>query len=341
MARGRASDGVESGGYVFDEDRVREIRAELGTRLDREFSPRLSAVVDLYNESTVARDEFVWRWHRSLAPEFTLSSVPAEHRQRVADLKTIASVFVTVLDDLAETHNDTTTFREAAKVPFEHKSVEHDREGVRTDDLAIAEEVWATLAADLADAPRRSEYRRLLEYDVEQVVNSMRYAGLVNDDLDALNPDEVDRFDAYNMMAFLYADIDLMFSPGFDRSELGAFRRVTDRAQRMARIGNWLSTWERELAEGDVSSGVVARALAEGVVDRATLAACPDSKATRERTVAAVREAGIEEDLQSEWLAYRKEALELADAVDSVDLVEYVVSADTVTQYHLASRGLK
>jgi hypothetical protein len=56
------------------------------------------------------------------------------------------------------------------------------------------------------------------------------------------NVTETNTYDCNNMMFFTYVNTDLMHSPSFDRNELAELRQIVLRAQRMARIGNWVTT---------------------------------------------------------------------------------------------------
>lgn len=62
------------------------------------------------------------------------------------------------------------------------------------------------------------------------------------------NTDEPWRYDVYNTMLFVYAAVDLAYSPSFETTDLSQLRRTPVRAQRTAWIGNRITTWKRELS---------------------------------------------------------------------------------------------
>ena len=53
--------------------------------------------------------------------------------------------------------------------------------------------------------------------------------------------------------------LDLMRLPSLDLSEIGKCREIFYMAQRMGRIANVLTTYQREIQEGDVSNEIVHR----------------------------------------------------------------------------------
>ena len=73
---------------------------------------RVAALADDYAAVFGERDRFLWQWIYSLLPEFTLSSVADEHAEEVRVQKTIFTLFITLLDDLAEKRGDVRTFEE-------------------------------------------------------------------------------------------------------------------------------------------------------------------------------------------------------------------------------------
>lgn len=323
----------------FGFEDIDETREEMKALREYELSEDVEEILEDYEKLESSRDRFLWKWVHSLAPSFTLPSVDSEHEEEVVDYKVIGTVFTTLLDDLVDKKGDMDTFRQAAKIPFDHKEVDYSKGD--EDYLEITEQVWEAFESRVEGSPLHEEYEEWLDYDTEQVINSIRHSHLVNEDHEGSNFNETERFDSYNMMMFPYADIDLMHSTDFERAEMGAVRQVVDRTQRMARIGNWISTWEREIEEGDYTSGVVSRAIEDDVVTPEQLEKSQESEQAREEVIREIKEAEIEEELKQDWLQYRQEAYEEAQEVDSMEIEQYVEGMNEVMKYHLASRGMK
>lgn len=300
-------------------------------------------LVEAYDDVVGDRDRFLWKWAHHLFPEFALSCVAPEHAAGARDAKLLGLLFVSVLDDVAEKHHDWATFDEAAKLPFDHRTANADRGGVDREVLAFASDVWSRFSAHLEAGPRADELADVVQYDLKQVVNAMEYSYLANQNLDAITVSEVEAYDSHNMLLFGFADVDLTRSPSFDRAELSTLRRVVERAQRMVRIGNWVTTWEREVAEGDFTSGIVAHALEEGVVSADELRACRADGGDHRvaATVRRIHEHDVEDVFLRQWSRELDAAREFESACESVDVGSYLDGIETVMEYHLATRGLK
>jgi hypothetical protein len=300
-------------------------------------------LVESYDAVIGDRDRFLWKWAHHLFPEFTLSCVAPEHAAQSQETKLLGLVFVSVLDDIAEKHHDWATFDEASKLPFEHQSVNYDRFGVDRDVLAFASDVWDRFSSQLHAGPRAAEFDDVVNFDLKQVVNAMDYSYLANQNLDAVTESEVQTYDSHNMMLFGFADVDLGRSPTFDRSELSTLRRVVERAQRMVRIGNWVTTWEREVAEGDFTSGIVAHALEQGFVSADELRTSREDGGDHQvaATIRTIHEHDVEDVFLRQWSQELAAARKFEGACDSVDVGSYLDGIETVMEYHLATRGLK
>src|SRR6185295_18287441 len=102
--------------------------------------------------------------------------------------------------------------------------------------------------------------------DYQGLLNGIRRAVLVSGHPFLLNMVESSSFQPYDLRLFVSSTIDLMASPSFDLAEQGLLREAIWRAQRMGRIGCQISSWEREVQDGDYTSEIFAYALSRGIV---------------------------------------------------------------------------
>ena len=180
--------------------------------------------------------------------------------------------------------------------------------------------------------------------DVRRVVVGFEYRTLAIDRPELATGSDLRRYETHNMGVCAFADVDLMYADAPDLGgELSTFRSAVHTAGRMARIGNWLSTWERELREGDASSGVVVAALERGILDPGELSdlgAGPDDGEAA-RAVERIEAHGLDTELLAEWNDHHRRLAEAAGRIEAVDLGPFVEGTEDVLRYHLASRGFK
>ena len=300
--------------------------------------PKVSGLADEYDRLFDERDRFLWKWIYSLFPAFTLSSVDDEYADRVRTQKTLLTMYVTVLDDVVEHRGDRETF-EAARLRRRAETTAHesiDDPAVDDDTLAFVDRVWRTFTAGLEDAPRRDDYSDVFEYDLGQTMNAIAYSAVLNENPRVANLTGAKRYDSHNMVMFPYADVDLMYSSDFAAADFGKVRDLLWDLQEMARIGNWLTTWEREIGEGDYTAGIVVFAVQEGIVTPTELEN-DDPEAIVER----IKRHDIEQRFRDRWAKQYRVLKEREFEAETVDLDRLVDGMETVFEYHMASRGLK
>jgi hypothetical protein len=151
-----------------------------------------------------------------------------------------------------------------------------------------------------------------------------------------LNVQEHDMYLPHNMQMMSFATMDLMCSPDFDRRELGKLREVIWHAQSMGRIGNLVSTWQREIADRDFTSGVFARALREGDLTLEDL-----RSASPQAIEAAIRQGGHELYFLQKWEAHRKSVQSMSPHIRSVDVGALLTGLQRLIHMELSSRGFK
>ena len=294
----------------------------------------IEPLVEHYASVTEDRDQLLWKWLWHVFPEFRLSSVPDRHARATRSAKFCFSVFMTVLDDVSERHRDRPTFNQARKIPFENG---HHAGDSRADPelIELMEHAWELTDEYLDQGPNRDRFKELSEFDLRQSINTMDYNRLINEGPELASPGGVDRYDTHNMLLFLYVDIDLMFSPMFDSSELATLRELTWDAQKLARIGNWVTTWERELAEDDYTSKVIVEAIDRGLVTQSEL----ESETVLDQIIIdRIRNSSIERDLLCSWndiygrLSNTDHELNSVDIDSFVDGMRYLLEIDVKAQ---------
>ncbi|NEU55808.1 outer membrane protein assembly factor BamD [Halorussus sp. MSC15.2] len=313
--------------------------AEVESISNHELPPEIRALIDEYDAFEGSRDPFLWKWVHRLTPHFTFSFVPDDRVTEVRTAKTLGTVFITILDDFLEKDRDRETFDEAAKIPHSAYEMDPDREAVQSEQLRLAKRVWDDLRDVLADAPRSEFYLPLFRFDTQQAVDAIRYSYLLGRYPELANYRELTLHESHNVMMFAYADIDLMYSPALPTDDLAQLRRMVWQAQMMARIGNWVATWEREIRETDFSSGPVVHALEEGLLTYDELERLREDPEYREEVVERLRDADVDAAFFERWQGHYEELERLAADLSTIDATSYVEGMETVLRYFIWGKG--
>jgi hypothetical protein len=313
-----------------------DIRREIGLAMEVQLSPDLLRWVERYAR-VGRRNLYLWKWCRRGVAVTTLPCVPADLRDEVCDIKVLGVMLDVLLDDVADQGGDDELLERMLALPSGGAAADVSRFAPEQRAYArLTAQVWGEIQARARRLPCHGAYAALLRYDYAQLANAMRYSHLLNRDLDLLNPAEHDVYLPHNMHMMISSTLDLMCSPGFDRAELGRVREAAWHGQCMGRIGNLVTTWERELGEGDFTSGVYARAVACGDLSVPQL-----REGDRERVRGAIRDGRHEAYFLGRWQEHRRHLLALASRVRSFDLNELVAGLQRLICLHLGSRGYK
>jgi hypothetical protein len=313
-----------------------ELDREIAHVLNKQLSADLQQWVDGYSQ-VGKRNHYLWKWCRQGVEVTALSSIDPELYDHVCDTKVLGVVLTVLLDDMADRKGDGELLEQLLTLPFDERRGALRR--ASNEDRAYAEfaiDVWEGIKQRVRRYPRYREFTSQWRFDYMQLFNAMRYSHLINEEPALLNLTEHDLYTPHNMHIIISSTTDLMCSTRFDRQELGVLREALWSAQCMGRIGNLVTTWERELGEGDYSSGVYARALGRGDVTLAQLRA-NDQPAI----AAAIRNGGNEEYFLERWAQHRQRIVDLAPRIRTVDLQSLARGYERLIRLHLGSRGYK
>jgi hypothetical protein len=244
-----------------------------GTILEREKGPEtfppesigrleLSELIDLY-KSVGRRNIDYFAWIHDVYSWITLPSVSFDWKRVLGEDKTKLTIFDILADDLADnrTTRSYSLLQEFAEIPWKEKA---GAAGTSVY-LDVGRRIWDDSLSSVSCYPRFKEFERILYFDLRQVLSSMMYSYLANTE-GIENPIETSFYSSYGCLVEVAVDLDLMCSPAFDMRELGLVRTVACLAQKVAHVGNMMTTYPSEVLESDVSSPIVSLALRKGVI---------------------------------------------------------------------------
>lgn len=315
-----------------------EITALLQDIHEHELPPTVEQLILEYQSLEDARPPFMWKWVHRLAPHNSLPCVPEDHRAKTAIDKTLVILYVTLMDDRLEKHGDRATFEALANLPNDDDPTVSDSNAAYVE---FGRKLWKTIEQRISSAPQYQLYEELFDFDMGRAVDAIEYSHMIIRDPGLATMGDLERYESHNMVMFAYADIDLMHADEGQRDDLPELRDAIWTAQLMARIGNWVSTWERELREGDLSTGPIVYALEEDIVDIAEVKAAADDSDTADELIDRIRDYDVEKRFLSRWERHYHELRELERHIESVDLQEFITGTEEILRFHLASRGLK
>ena len=300
------------------------------------FSPYLRTWVEQYDK-VGQRGHFLWQWCLKGLDLTTLPCVPSAQRQHVIETKMLSILYGTLIDDIADREQDREMLQIAMSLASddwlpERLAIWTDR---RREYLEMIARLWRELWGRCQSYARFAEFQHLLRFDNEQSLNAMRYALLVNQSPSVLNNIEHDLYQPHNMQIMFMSSVDLCASPTFDVNELGTAREIFWHAQRMGRIGNMLTTWQREVLDRDFTSGVFAHCVTSGVLAPSDLRSLPAYE-----IMSTLETAECHAHFIRDWKSNRDEIARKLQAVRSCDLTPYLKGFEQLIFLHLASRGL-
>jgi len=321
-----------------------DIRKLISNVMATELPDELAAFAARAGQTPWDRGIFIWKWVyfllRVRSPGSTLSSVPEGSRADVALAKSCMAMAVVLIDDIADNVRDPALLDVLVQIPLGPVTVPEKFNPTQQQITELVSDLFATVYSLLEKSPCWKNIEKVWYFDLGQVLTSFQYSELMGDVPQIINHTENKAYSCHNMTFFLCADIDLALSPDSEWLEdLGHIRELIWHCQNMGRIGNWVTTWERELNEKDLSSGVVTYSVSERIISLQQFLSdiSNDKRSVKQNIV----KHNIEEKLSEHWEQHCKKAIETSTLIKHIDGKEYVDGMINLAYYQLAGRGLK
>jgi hypothetical protein len=200
------------------------------------------------------RNTILFEWlYKNLYTKMILSSVDADWRPRLQELKAQSAAFITLVDDIAdnEDQRDVQLLNHLTQIPFGKRS---DCDNPYYD---VCWNMWREISEVVQSFPLYEDLREFLEFDLRQVMNAELHSLLINRYYPGASIIENDIYGHHGTLVMVHGTWDLMCSSRFNFAELGDIREGVYHASCAARLCNQINTYSRELDEGDFSSPII------------------------------------------------------------------------------------
>lgn len=310
----------------------REVEEVKNTQLPEE----LEEWVREYEKAGGKRNMLFWQWIYKAIQDTVFSTVEKRYLQSIQINNFLFIIYIILLDDLVDGKGSKNLIIKLLEIPIlsghiNNKKLKNKKEKIY---LKFAIKIWKRINIKFAEYPRYKEFKQILNYDIKQIINAMEYDNLVNRDHYLINKREYWLYAPNTMQIVFEATLNLMCMPSFKINELGFFREAILGVQKMARIANWLCTWERELKEDDYTSGIFANAIELGIIS------CDDLKKENYlKIIRKINEAKIEKDILKDWEKYYIQIQKTKNRIISVNAEELLFSAKKLLIMYFTTKG--
>jgi hypothetical protein len=298
--------------------------------------PELQKWVKEY-EKVGERDEYIWKWFLKIEKEINSPFIIETHQKSLQEVRFLMAMFVILLDDVADQQQNSRLLNELLKIPFNQNYTKFNKLNQKEKEyLDFAIKVWLWINFLIKDYQRYKKFKNLFKYDIKQIFNAIKYDYLINKNRYLINKTEFWLYSPHTMQILTTATLNLMCTSMFDIRELGIIREVFLEAQKMARIGNWISTWEREINENDFTSGIFAYAVSSNIITVQELLNTNSSEIIRK-----IKRAEIENKLLREWDNCYRTVFRFEEKIKTINIQKLLNGLEKLLILEIISRKHK
>ncbi len=301
-----------------------------------ELPPELQKWVKEY-ERVGKRDGYIWKWLYLMFPKVQLPVSLKKHRKSLLEIKILLTIFVVQLDDAVDEKHKKKLLEELLKIISEQESLKLNNLSLEDREyLIFTKKLWNHIKNQIKKYPNYEILSRIFKYDIDQVLNAMNYSHIVNKNFYLINKTEYWLYLSSNMTFMVYLTLDLMCCHKLDHKKIGIYREVMWEAQKMGRISNWITTWQRELKDRDFTSGVFAYAMENNILSIEDFESTPIKKIENK-----IKKSDIEGYLLKEWNDSHNIIKYQGKKIKPVNVDSLLEGLDRLLAVDLASRGYK
>ena len=312
------------------------IKKELREVQKTKLPPELQRWVREY-EKIGERNDFVFKWCYKINTKWFLIDVPMRHHQSLIKVKTLFNIFIVLLDDISEKREKGKLLNELLKIPFNEECIVLQKLSQKEKQyLRFSTKVWHQIEKEIKQYPQYQKIKDIFELDVFQFLNAVRYGFFISKNPYLMNEIEYWTYFPQSMQIIIDVDLDLMCTSKFDFREIGKFREIILYTQRMARVGNWITTWEREAKNNDFTSQVFPYTLTNNIISVEEL-----RNRNKDKMIEKIKISSAENYLLKQWEKYYKKNKKMDIKIKTINIKKILQKFEHLLFMHLISYGHK
>lgn len=286
------------------------------------------------------RDLYLWKWVYNTSAKTKLvysrkESTNPDLEELATSTKTLGVMWDVLADDVADELEISQAKKILPDLLYENgkvgKQLTKDEEGYVEFTHSVKRRVF-----DLAKKlPGYKRHKNSLVHEYDNLCETMKYALEIRIDPAQIDLKKYINILSNNMHVVINGVIDIMKLDYPETIEEDQnLRMLLWYAQRMGRIGNSVTTYERELAVNDLSSEIIAVALSFGYIDRNAL---QDAS----KILKTIHEIKLEETMWALWKNYKHRIESMVRDLPLLDVNSFLKGLIIGRKLHEHSRGKK
>lgn len=285
------------------------------------------------------RNKFVWKLFLKAKREIDCMPAQKPYRTALEEVNFLITMFVVLLDDMADQSHNEKFLNRLAKIPFMGNAAKNGNFNKKEKHyLNFTLKIWERVSQLINKAPLYKNFKHLFESDINQMIGAINRDCFINNNPCAINKDDYWLYSPHTMQFIIGPAVNLMYLSVFVPGELKIVREIAWQGQKMARVGNCISTWEREVNEGDFSSGVFAYAIGSKTLTAEDLTAKNHAKIIKK-----IKRSGTENELLKEWEKSYKKISSLAkkNKLKTINVAKFLRGLENLLMLEIISKKYK
>lgn len=323
---------------ILEQITPERIKKEIEATKKVELPPQLKIWIEEY-EKVGKRDEFVWKLFLKARQSIDCVSLPEINKEALQEVDFLMALFVVLFDDVADNSQNEELLNEMMKIIIAEDLVKFNGfNQEEKDSLFFTVKVWQRINQLITKSPGYEEFKDVFKYDIRQVINAINHDYIINKNLFMINKTDYWLYSPHTMQFVFNVTVNLMYLESFDMKELKTIREIIWQSQKMARVGNCIGTWEREVNESDFTSGIFAYALDSKILSVQDLIEKDTSEIIKK-----IKKSDIERELLNEWVECHKKIFYFSkdEGNKTIDVKKLLLGMENILLLELISKKYK